>query len=114
MAKANVLRLLLREAKKQHLYWLVQQSGENLFPEQDHHNEIGHRVDYDEWKFTDDIEATIKYVEDIGNMAAIVFSDHYWAMYCKHYNDHSAEDLCDYLVTPWLDKFADRLYETHD
>jgi|DEB0MinimDraft_10_1074344.scaffolds.fasta_scaffold11028_5 hypothetical protein len=101
--KPNVLKLLLEEATKRNLKWLVQQSGEVLYPDQ------VNPYDEKKWKFTDKIEETIKYVEDIGNMAHIVFSDYCWAYYIKHYSDNSIEDLSDYLVTPWLDKFSDRL-----
>ncbi len=106
-SKANVLRLLLQEAKKQNLKWLVQQSGENLFPNEDDPD------DYDNWQFTNKINGTVDFVENIYNQAVIIFSDHKWVKYIKQYDEHSAEDISDYIVCDWIDNFCDRLTETH-
>ena len=116
MTKANVLRLLLQEAKKNNCKWLVQQEGENLFPNDDDPD------DYDNWQYTENIKETIKYVENIGNHASIIFynksmkEQHGWALYIKHYDEHSEEDISDYSYgtnLEWLDDFSANLEVTH-
>jgi len=108
MSRANVLRLLLREAKKRKLKWLVQQGGENLFPNEDDY------YDYDNWKYTDKIKETVDFVEDIYNEAYIVFNEKGWCRYIKQYDEHSCEDLSDWTTNlSWIDDLSNRLEETH-
>ena len=106
--RENVLMLLLQEAKKQKLKWLVQQHEENLFPNDDEDPD-----DYDNWEFTNNISKTVDYVKNIYNEADIIFSDHTWARYIKQNKEHSEEDISDYVVCDWLDDFSSNLTETH-
>tara|TARA_R110002020_G_scaffold81134_3_gene201854 strand:- start:433 stop:768 length:336 start_codon:yes stop_codon:yes gene_type:complete len=106
--RKNVLMLLLQEAKKQKLKWLVQQHGENLFPNDDEDPD-----DYDNWEFTNNISKTVDYVKNIYNEADIIFSDHTWARYIKQNKQHSEEDISDYVVCNWLDDFSNNLSKSH-
>mgnify|MGYP003134629747 FL=1 len=108
MAKANVLRLLLQEAKKQKLKWLVQQGGANLFPNEDDYH------DYDNWKYTNKIKETVDFVDNIYNEAYIIFDKGGWCRYIKQYDEHSCEDLSDWTTNhTWIDDLSNRLEQTH-
>lgn len=104
--KTNTLKLLLEEAKKHNLKWLVQQDGANLFPNEDDY------YDYDNWKFTKDVQKTVAFVKDIGNDAYIVFDKGGWVRYVRQYNEPDVEDIADWTTSlTWVDELSDRLEE---
>lgn len=104
----DVLEILLQEAKKRKLKWLVQQGGANLFPNEDS------KHDYANWVYTDDIEKTVEFVKDIGNYAHIVFDKGGWVLYIRQYHNPSPEDISDYTTDlTWVEKLSDDLDELY-
>ena len=106
--KVSVLKLLLEEAKKRQLSWLVQQGGQNLYPNEDEY------YDYDNWKFTQNVKETVKFVENIFDEAHIIFDKGGWCYYIKQYDYHCCEDLSDWTTNhTWIDDLSDKLMESH-
>ena len=107
MKKENLLKKVLQEAKKQKLKWILQSLGENLFPNEKEN------LDYyniDKWIYSDNINKTLKFMEDIGNHADIVFNNGDYIRFIDHYQDLSEiENFSDYTIeNKWIDQFVER------
>jgi len=107
MKKENLIKKVLQEAKKQKLKWILQSLGENLFPEKEENLDY---YNYDRWVHTDNINKTLKFMNDIGYTCDIVFDSGDYIRYINHYQDLSdIENFSDYTIeNSWIDEFVER------
>lgn len=108
MKKENLIKKVLQEAKKKKLKWILQSLGENLYPEEEKNLDY---YNYDRWVYTDKINKTLKFMNEIGYTCDIVFNNGDYIRYINHYQDLSdIENFSDYTIEPnqWIDEFVER------
>ena len=113
--KKHLLKEILEEAKKNKLGWIVQEQGENLFPNCQENDD---RESYDDWVFSKDIKATLKFVDNLGGTADLVFSDWSWLRYINQYGSHKEIDnISDHTTNTesntWIDILCNRLQDNY-
>ena len=103
--KDNLLKLVLKEAKKNNLKWLFQVSGENVYPNNDQPD------DYENWQYTNNVTNSLKEASDYGYCIDIVFNNGNWIRYLDQYDDKSCiENISDYTIgNGWVDNFISKL-----
>jgi len=113
--KKHLLKEILEEAKKNKLGWIVQDQGENLFPNCQENDD---RENYDDWVFSKNIKETVKYIESLGGTADLIFSDWSWLRYINQYGSHQEIDNISNFSTnhksdTWIDILCDRLQDNY-
>jgi len=98
--KIPLIVAVLTEAKEQGLKWIFQCDGWNYFPEDEANERSG---DYDNWVYTNDIEASLKQY-NATDMMHIVFDKGGWIMWTTC-NGDGIDALADWTTHNHIDKW---------
>tara|TARA_R100001443_G_C3243105_1_gene151274 strand:- start:20 stop:385 length:366 start_codon:yes stop_codon:yes gene_type:complete len=104
LIKIPLIVAVLTEAKKQGLKWIFQCDGWNYFPEDEANERAG---DYDNWVYTNDIEASLKEY-NATDMMHIVFDKAGWILWVTC-NGDGLDALSDFTTDlDWVESICDK------